>query len=265
MVEALAVFAYLVVGVVAGLLAGLLGISGGIVTVPSLLLVFHFLHLPQGDLMHFAIGTSLASMVFSALSATWFHHRRKGVLWELVRSMAPGILIGCFLGSFLAKILSEVFLEIIFGIFACLTGLYFWGQVKLAPTPHPLPNRWILNSLGAGIGALSNLLGIGGGIITVPILMGFHVPERRAIASSAATGLIISLFGALSYLYFGLGEVECKGCIGYVYIPAFIMISLSTLVAAPFGVALSHILSPPLLKRLFAVVLFCTGLLMLIG
>lgn len=266
MVEVIAFLAYLVAGVLAGLLAGMVGIAGGVVTVPCLFLIFKFMGFPEGYLMHLAIGTSLAAMVFSALSSTWAQNKKGMVVWSLVREMLPGIIIGSIVGAILAHFLSGEVLKIIFASFAVLVGIYFFRGVKPHEGDHTLPSPLGINAIGFGIASISNILGIGGGIITVPVLMAYKMPDKNAIACSAATGLFISFLGALAYLYLGLSQPTLaehpRFIVGYIYIPAFIVISIATFLAAPYGVVLSHKLPPMLTRRVFATALLGTGLVM---
>lgn len=257
------ILAYGLIGILAGVMAGLLGISGGLVTVPGLLLVFHFLGFPQGYVMQLAIGTSLAAMVFNSISSTWAHQRRQSVLWDLFLSLLPGIVLGSIAGASIAHLISGVILEVIFGIFAILVGLHFLRPTKVHDIPSRLPSKIILGLIGFGIGGISNILGIGGGIITVPVLLAFHIQDKKAIATSAATGLIISFLGALSYLYFGIGETSFSYTVGYLYLPAFVIISITTFFAAPYGAHLTHILPTSVTKRIFGIALMGTGVLML--
>jgi uncharacterized membrane protein YfcA len=256
--------AYALLGIVAGLLSGLLGIGGGVVTVPCLVLIFGLLKFPPDSIMHMAIGTSLAAMVFNTISSTWAHNRRGAVLWDVVIRMMPGIVVGSILGALVAHLLSGDILEIAFGLFAICLGIYLLRPYHLHEGDHRLPGTVALSGVGCGLGWISNILGIGGGIITVPILVAYRVPEKKAIATSAATSFSISLLGALSYLYFGLKHASVKESIGYLYLPAFIVISIATFLAAPYGAKLTHILSPPLLRRIFAGALILTGLVMVL-
>jgi uncharacterized membrane protein YfcA len=257
--------AYAFIGVIAGLLAGLLGISGGIVTVPLLLLVFTLFDFPQAYVMHLAIGTSLAAMVFNALSAAWMHNRKDAVIWKVVKRMAFGLVLGSILGAIVARFLSAVFLELAFGLFACCLGLYMLRGRKPHEGDHPLPGPLALNCIGTGVSFLSNILGIGGGVITVPALMEFRIHEKKAIGTSSATSVIVTFLGALSYMLLGLRRHVAVNdeAIGYLYLPAFIVISITTFLAAPFGAKLTHTLHPKLLRRIFAAALFATGLSMI--
>jgi uncharacterized membrane protein YfcA len=255
----LEIFLYSLIGVFSGTLAGLLGVSGGIITVPCLFFLFGFLGFPESAQIHMAIGTSLASMVFSAGASTYAHSRRKMVLWTVFFQMLPGVIIGSLIGAFFASFLSESILKKIFGGFACLLGINFLRSKVVQIIDKKLPPVGILALCGSGIGALSNILGIGGGIITVPFLLHHHISERKAIATSAATGFVITLFGACAYLYFGM-HVNIPKSVGYLYLPAFGVITISSFISALYGARLTESLSPRLLRKIFGFLLIITGI-----
>jgi uncharacterized membrane protein YfcA len=261
----LILLAYALIGLLAGIIGGLFGISGGLVTIPCLVLIFHFLDFPKEVLVHMAIGTSLSAMVFNAIASAWSHHRKGGVIWPIVKAMLPGLFLGAIAGSLVARILSDTLLQDVFGYFECLMGIYFLLPFKEKNYEHHLhPGTLGLSAIGFGIGGLSSVLGIGGGIITVPILLAIHVPMKKAIGTSAATGFLITFIAAIAYLILGYGKTTLPDSIGYLYLPAFLMIGIVTAFAAPFGAKLSSILPTPILRRAFAVVLFIAGVLMLI-
>lgn len=254
---------YAAIGVIAGVATGLLGISGGVITVPSLFFLFRLLGYPQELIMQMAIGTSLASMVFNTISSTIAHHKRKAVLWPVVKKMAPGLVIGSLIGALCASYLSAIILEIIFGVFLCIIGLYFFRPTPPSPTPKPLPKPAYMYLISGGIGCLSNILGIGGGIMTVPTLLSFKLPEKSAIGTSAATSVLITTLGAVSYLIFGLGQENIPESIGFLNLPAFAVIGPVTFFAAPFGARLAHRLPNKTLKQILGVALLLIGITML--
>jgi len=254
---------YAIVGMLSGVLAGLLGISGGLITVPCLFIIFKFTGLPQEFLMHMAIGTSLAAMVFNSFSSALYHHKKGSVLWTTAKKMLGGIIIGSIIGALIAHVLSGVILEIIFGLFALILGVRFFRNVPLKEGDARLPSTLALNGIGIGIGGLSNILGIGGGVVTVPILLHYQVSAQKAIGTSAATGFIITLIGAIAYLLFGLQHKMPVESIGYVNLPAFFVISIVSFLFAPFGVKLAHKLPTLKLRCYFGVVLIFTGLSMI--
>ena len=258
-----ALIAYAVVGAISGLLAGLIGISGGLITIPCLVLIFHMLDFAPVYLMQVAIGTSLAAMTFNALAATWSHNRRGTVLWKLVKRMLWGLILGCIIGAFLGHIMPTVILQILFGVFACVVGFYFFMQKPFYEKDHPLPTQGTINAIGFVVAAISNILGIGGGTMTMPVFLAFRIPMVKAVATSAATGLIITACGALSYLFFGLGDNFYPHSIGYIYLPAFGVLAVTTFFAAPFGARLTTVISAQRLKKYFAIALMAAGILML--
>jgi uncharacterized protein len=255
-----------IIGLGAGILGGLLGISGGIITVPCLIYLFKLYGFPTVDLMQLAIGTSMAAMVFNAISSMKAHHDQGAINWSLVKRMLPGLILGCLVGAYLARLLPGTILELIFGCFAILLGIYFYRHKKLPDLGTPnLPSKPILNSLGFGVGAISNILGIGGGTMTVPLFVRLKIPLKSSVATSTATGFIISFLGALSYLILGLGETYYEMTIGFIYIPAFIVLAVTTFITAPFGARLAHRLHTDHLKKVFAVCLVVVGIAMVLG
>ena len=259
----LAILSYMIIGILAGFLAGLLGIGGGLITVPSLLLIFHLLDFPTPYAMQMAVGTSLGAMVFTAASSAWAHYKQKGVNWHLFNLLTPGIVIGALLGAIIADELPSKQLALLFGCFICLIGLYFLLPSKSLEERNCVPPHFLMCSVVAiFIGAISTILGIGGGMIIVPMLTAFHTPLRNAISTSAVIGFFIAFIGALSFLYLGLKQQTSTESLGYLYMPAFIFISLTSSISAPFGAKLAHALPTAALKRIFGIVLIIVGILM---
>lgn len=259
------IIGFILIGLAAGILAGLLGIGGGIVTVPCLILTFHYLQVPPNLLMHLAIGTSLAAMIFNALSSSLSHYRKKGVIFSVVKPMAVGIIGGSFVGAFIAKLLPSSFLQIFFGVFECLLGLRFLLPEKKIKKTRSMPNFFGFTGIALAVSTLSTMLGIGGGLINVPILTHYHVPLKKAIGTSAALSFLISLMGAIFFLTMGLTGINYPYTFGFIYLPAFVVISIVSFFAAPWGVKLAHVLPTDILRRVFAVVLILAGLSMIIG
>ena len=233
---------YAIIGIFAGFLGGLFGIGGGIIVVPSLLFAFDLLGFSPNHAMQVAIGTSLAAMVFTSASSSWAHYQHKGIYWNLVISFTPGIMAGAVLGALIADYLPAKILAIFFGIFLSLVGLHFLLSKKiqegLLVNQEPLPHFLVTFFLGLAIGTISSVLGIGGGIITVPLFLMFHTPLKNAISTSAFTGFLIALVGALSFLYFGSKREVFSESAGYIYLPAFIFISIASVLSAPYGAKL---------------------------
>ena len=254
---------YLLLGVVAGMTGGLLGLGGGIVIVPALLFLFIYQGI-QGDiLMHMAVATSLTTIVFTSISATWAHHRHGAVTWFVVRLLGPGIIIGAVAGAMIADQLRSDSLRTAFGLFELLIALQIGFGIK--PSAHrSLPGTAGMIASGGVIGTISSLLGIGGGTLTVPFLLWCNVNIRKAVATSSACGLPIAVAGTITMIITGWDHPRLPdGTSGYVYWPAAVMISIASVCAAPLGARLTHVLPVDILKRIFAVVLAVIGLRML--
>jgi uncharacterized membrane protein YfcA len=258
-------FTYIGLGVVAGILAGLLGVGGGIVIVPMLVFTFAAQHLPAEHIQHLALGTSLATIVFTSVASLRAHHAREAVNWPVVKLITPGILCGTLAGSAVAARLSGSLLK---GFFAVFTFFVAW-QMLLDARPHSsrqLPGRTGLFGVGAVIGSISSLVGIGGGSMSVPFLIWCNIPARMAIGTSAAIGFPIALSGGAGYLLNGLGVSGLPPfSIGYIYLPALIGIAVTSYLTAPLGARLAHSLPVSQLKKGFALLLIATGLKMLSG
>ncbi|MDD9864293.1 MAG: sulfite exporter TauE/SafE family protein [Gammaproteobacteria bacterium] len=254
---------YLLTGLLAGVTGGLLGLGGGIVLVPVLWLLFLWQGFPQGGLMQVVVATSLATIVFTAASATWTHHRRGAVRWSLAGALAPGVLAGSLLGGLLADGLPSEALRRFFGGFELFVAWRLWRRPPPAPA-RDLPKRPGMLAAGGGIGLLSALMGIGGGTLTVPFLLWRGVEMRPAVATSSACGIPIALAGVLALTAGGWGRADLPpATLGYVHWPAALFIVLGSPVGAYLGARLAYRLSVPLLRRIFALLLIPVGLRML--
>lgn len=250
---------YLVLGACAGVLAGLFGVGGGLVIVPVLIFSFTAQGFSPEVLTHLAVGTSLATIVFTSVNSIRAHHKRGAVLWPVVGWMTGGIVIGAALGSLTADLLPGAVLQKIIGVFAICMAIQmgFNLQPKAA---GGVPGKLGLSVAGTVIGWASAIFGIGGGSLTVPFLNWRSVPMQKAVATSAACGMPIALAGAVSFIVVGFNAEHLPPwSLGYVYLPALVGIALTSMFFARFGVILAHRLSPLMLKRLFAVLLVCVG------
>ena len=245
---------YIALGAFAGVLAGLLGVGGGIIIVPVLTFIFTAQHLPEGHILHMALGTSLASIMFTSISSLRAHHGRGAVEWAVVRRISLGILLGTFGGSWVAAQLSTGFLKGFFVLFLYYVAAQMLLNIK--PKPHrPLPGWGAMSGVGGLIGGVSSLVGIGGGTMTVPFLVWCNVAMHRAIGTSAAVGFPIALAGAVGYMVNGLSVQLPQYSLGFVYLPALVGVSATSVVTAPFGAKLAHSLPIDKLKKIFAVLL----------
>ena len=247
---------YVAVGLIAGVLAGLLGVGGGLVIVPMLIFCFVKQGLQPEVIMHLALGTSLASIMFTSISSFMSHHRRGAVDWSIVRRIVPGILIGTFFGTFIAARLSTNFLKVFFAVFLYSVAT----QMILNKKPKPsreIPGNAGMFGTGGIIGVASALVGIGGGSLSVPFMLWCNVATHRAIGTSAAIGFPIAIAGAIGYIVNGLHAVGLPAYhLGYVYLPALAGIVATSVLTAPLGVKLAHALPVDQLKRIFALFLY---------
>jgi uncharacterized membrane protein YfcA len=253
----------LVTGAVAGTAAGLFGVGGGLIIVPLLAFLFEARAIAPGAVMHLAIGTSLATIVVTSISSARAHHRRGAIEWRSFRQLTPGVIVGALLGAAVADTLRSDTLRFGFAIFVFLVALQMaWNRT---PAPHrQLPGRGGLAVAGTVIGAISSLVGIGGGTMTVPFLAWCNVALPRAVGTSAAVGLPIAVSGTVGFVVAGWNEPGLPaGSLGYVYLPAFFAITVTSTVFAVVGARLAHRLSPTVLRRVFALFLFAVGIRML--
>ena len=258
-------FIYLLVGALAGTLAGLLGVGGGLIIVPAIAAVLAQQAVPHAMVMQIALGTSLATIVLTAISSIRAHHARGAVLWPTVWRLTPGIVIGAWIGAWVAHGLDGDVLRIIFGLFAL--GVALQLAVGAAPAAHrQLPGNAATGVAGGTIGFISAIVGIGGGTLTVPFLTWCNVPMRNAVATSAACGLPIALAGTLGFIWNGwtvAGRPEPS--VGYIYLPAFAGVAVASILFAPYGARLAHTLPAARLKRIFALLLAVIGARMLLS
>ena len=256
---------YLTTGLITGLLSGLLGVGGGLVMVPILSFIFIYLGFNVAFIMHMALGTSLAVIMVTSIASSRAHHKYQNVDWNIVKNIAFGIVLGAFLGSLVAAKFDTALLKGLFIVYVFLVALQILSDY--APNPaRILPARAALNCVGAIIGWVSSFVGIGGGTLSVPFLIYCNVDAKRAIGTSSAIGLPIAIAGALGYMVSGLRVANLPShSIGFIYLPAFIIIALASLISAPVGALLVQKLSVKKLKKIFALLLIIIGLNMLHG
>jgi uncharacterized protein len=256
---------YLGLGSVVGILAGLLGVGGGLIIVPMVVFTLTWQGVSSQHLMHLALGTSLASIIFTSVSSFWAHHKRGAVHWEVVRRIVLGILVGTFLGSCLASRLSTNLLKGVFVVFLYYMAFQMLTNTKPKPT-RGLPGSLGMFGVGNGIGAVSSLVGIGGGSLSVPFMVWCNVTVHDAIGTSAAIGFPIAIAGTVGFIVNGLNVSGLPAySLGYVYLPALAGIVAASVFTAPLGVRLAHSLPVDKLKRVFALLLFIMGTKMLVG
>ena len=261
----LSYFLYLGVGTLAGIAGGMLGIGGGTITVPALFIIFKWISLPQAYIMQLAIGTSLAAMVINTSSAARAHHLKNAVMWKVVKRMLPGVAIGSMLGGLTAHYVSGIVLEIVFGIFALGLGFHYLRPLNPHLKERALPGFPLVDFFSSIIAWISNILGIGGGVLLVPFLNAYRIHAKKAIGTSVAVSIFICSFGALFYLCFGLQNVGLGISFGYIYLPAFFFLSMGSYFAAPYGARLAHSLPSSALRKIYAFSMILVGSLMVFG
>lgn len=249
---------FIAAGLLAGFLAGLLGIGGGFVVVPVLIIVLPRVGISHEIAPHIAIGTSLLCICVTAISSARSHHLRDGVDWRSFSFITPGLIAGALLGAAMASIVSGKALVAVFVVGAIITALYLLSGHK--PSPKPNPAKWPLISYGGLTGVVSALIGIGGGSLLVPFLVYRGKTMVRAVGTAASCGFPIALFGALGYAYSGWQVTHSVGwATGYLYWPAFLGIVIFSALSAPLGARVAHFISEKRLKQIFALFLFFTS------
>ncbi|HIP53198.1 MAG TPA: sulfite exporter TauE/SafE family protein [Chromatiales bacterium] len=257
--------AYLSVGAFAGILAGMLGIGGGLVIVPVLLGVFRLQGVSPDIAPHLAVGTSLATIVFTSLSSIRAHHRRGAVRWGVVKALAPGIVLGALAGAVIAGVISGPWLQRLFAIFVMVVGVRMLRGTHTAAR-RDLPATGGMLAAGGLIGAVSSLVGIGGGTLTVPFLSACRVGMREAVATSSACGLPIAVAGSIGFIAVGWADPRLPpGALGFLHLPAALLVVAASVPFAPVGVWLAHRMPVVALSRVFAGMLLLVGVKLLLG
>ncbi|MGO4222242.1 sulfite exporter TauE/SafE family protein [Lysobacter sp. TAF61] len=262
-----ALFIFLSLGCVAGVLAGLLGVGGGLVLVAALAWLLPGMGVPKEAAMHAALASSLASIVLTAAASARAHAARGSVLWPTVAWMVPGLLLGGWIGSGLAvRIDDSVLRWVVAGYcFLAAAQLTFGRARGNGSGDVPAPTGATMSAAGLGIGAVSAVVGIGGGSMTVPLLVWRGVAPVRAVGTSSACGVAIGLASAVGYALHAPPGALPAHAVGYVYLPAAIGVAAASVLAAPYGTRLAHRLNGDTLKRVFAAFLALVGTSLLLG
>ena len=253
------------VGAIAGILGGMLGIGGGLIIVPMLIFCFNLEGITDERAMHLALGTSMASIMFTAASSAIAHHRRNNVEWIVVRRLTAGILIGAFIGTCIVALIPAATLKMLFVVFLSYVAI----QMVVGKKPKPsrvLPGPVGMAGAGGVIGLVSSWVGIGGGTLSVPFMVWHNVPLKSAIGTSAALGFPIAVAGTIGYLYNGMGVADRPAyTIGYIYLPALAGIAVVSTLTAPLGARIANATPVDRLKKVFAVLLLVVAVRMIVG
>lgn len=246
----------LLMGAGGGFAAGLLGIGGGMVLVPFITMIFTSRGFPPQVVVHMAIATSLATIMFTSLSSVRAHHKHGAVQWRIVALLAPGIVVGSWIGPWIGKQMNTTALSLLFAAFVTFSAVQMILNKKPAPG-RELPGTPGMFAAGGAIGTVAGLVGAGGGFISVPFMTWCNVRIHQAVATSAALGFPIALSGTLSNVYFGWSEPGLpQYSLGFIYVPALAVIAAASVTMAPLGARTAHKMDVVALKRAFAVVLF---------
>lgn len=255
------VIAMLGAGIIGGILAGLLGVGGGIVIVPVLYQILASMGIDDSIRMKIAVGSSLATIIVTSLISSRAHHKKQAVDWQLFRTWSVGIFIGVVLGLLIAGVVGGQVLTAVFATTALVVAIYMLVKKDDKGLFDGFPNPLVKGGFGAFVGCISTLMGIGGGTLSVPILTIYGYPIRKAVGTGAAIGALIAIPGTLGYLAQGIGvEGRPPFSLGYLNILAIAMIIPMTTLMAPVGAKIAHIIPQKLLQRLFSLFLFITSM-----
>lgn len=253
----------LLLGSFAGFMAGLLGVGGGMLMVPFMTLLLTLEGFPVELTVKVAVATSLATICFTSISSVRAHHVRGAVRWHIVKLFAPGIVLGSLLGAQLAGALPVQVLALLFTAFVSFAATQMLIGRKPEPT-REMPGGAGLFGMGSLIGGLSALVGAGGAFISVPFMTRCNVPIHHAVGTSAALGFPVALAGTLGYIFAGRHLQDLPaGTLGFVYLPALLVISIASVITAPLGARAAHALDMRQLRKVFAIMLYGLGAYML--
>ncbi len=256
---------YLAVGAFVGFFAGMLGIGGGAIMIPLLVMLFERQGLPREHLLHLAVGTGMATILFTSASSVVAHARRGAVRWDIARAITPGILLGGLVGAWVAKFFSTFGLALFFALLVCTLAVNMLFNRR--PTPsRQLPGAAGMTAAGFGISFLSAMVAIGGAAMTVPFMVFCNVPILHAVATAAAIGFPIAVAGTIGYVAAGWGNpLLPHATLGYVYLPALLGVSLASVALAPLGAKAAHSLPTARLRQAFAILLLAFATHMLVA
>ena len=251
------IVALLCLGACTGFLAGLLGIGGGMVVTPFMTMLLIHAGVPSTAIVHTAIATSLATILFTSLSSMRAHHKRGAVLWNIVWAVSPGILVGAMIGAKISSLLPTFGIALIFVCFVGFSALKMFFNSK-PEAKRTLPGNLGMFGAGSGIGIISALVGAGGGFISVPFMVWCNVKMHDAVGTSAALGFPIAAAGTIGYILTGWNEPGLPAfpiMLGYIHLPALFSVALASIFTAPIGAKVAHSINTKPLKRIFACML----------
>ena len=250
-------------GAIIGFLAGLLGLGGGMTMVPLLTFAFAHMGFATEHIVHLAVATATATILFTSIASTREHHRHGAVVWPVVTGMAPGIVAGSLAGPLIVGGMSTTVLATFFGLFVAAAATQILLDRKPKPT-RELPGRAGLIAVGGGIGLISSMVGAGGAFLTVPFMAACNVSLRKCVATSAALGLPVAIAGTIGFAIAGYHASNLPPLsVGYVYMPALLAIAAGSVACAPIGARAAHRWPVKTLRRGFAFMLYALAAYML--
>jgi len=256
---------YIVLGALVGFMAGLLGLGGGGILVPLLASIFTYQGIGTDNVVHLALGTSLACMIISSTASISAHASRGTIVWRVVGGMAPGIILSAFLVTQVAASVNPAYITLFFVLCMALVAGHIFLNWQPKPSQKPTTFRGLIVA-GVGIGFVSALAAVGGGFLTIAYLVYKNMDIQRAVGTSAAIGFPIAITGAVGYTISGWSKILSNPyTLGYIYVPAFLAISLGSSIAAPYGARSSHSLPEAYLKKIFAVISLVLSIKMLVS
>jgi uncharacterized membrane protein YfcA len=243
----------------------MLGIGGGALQIPLLVWLFQAQGLPPEDIVHLAVGTGMATIVFTSVSSARAHAARGAVRWDVVKSMTPGILAGGLVGSLIASHIPRFWFAVLFVATVYAAGLNMLFERKPNPT-RTLPGPAGVFAAGAAISGVSAFAAVGGAFMSVPFMMWCNVPMIHAIGTAAAIGFPIAVAATTGYIAGGWGTPGLpEWSLGYVYLPALVGVTIASMAVAPLGVMVAHRTPTRVLRKIFAVLFFALATRMLVG
>lgn len=256
---------YLAVGIFVGFFAGLLGIGGGSVMVPILSLTFASHGFSGDHLIHMALATSMATIIPGGITSAWTHHKHGAVNWLVVKRLLPGILLGTFSGAVIAHFSSAAFLKAFFVAFICFLAVQLLFDLK-PKSRHALPGAGGMMAFGTLMGVISSFAGIGGAVMSISFLTWCNLRMHEAIGTAAAIGVPLAIAGSIGFIVTGLFDKGLPAwSVGYVYLPAFAGIAVTSLLIAPLGAKVAHRLPVVVLRRIFVVFLVALAIKMAVS
>ncbi len=264
LIEPLLIAELILLGLCTGFLAGLLGIGGGMLMVPFITIILGQRGVPAELAVKMAIATSMATIIFTSISSVRAHHKRGAVRWDIVKKLSPGILIGGLISSLgVFALLKGTWLALFFAAFVGFSATQMLLDKKPAPS-RTMPGTAGQLAAGSGIGFLSGLVGAGGGFVSVPFMTWCNVPIHNAVATSAALGFPIAVVNVAGYIVSGQNVQNLPaGSVGYLFLPALVVIAVASVLMAPLGVKAAHALPVKQLKRVFGGLLYLLAAYML--